>query len=381
MSYPLLTRPAHGDRKMANSTPTPDTIYGPGPGTGYLRSELRGLKIIGVEEHAAFPEIMKRIPNEGAAKHAREMIGLMTQQESVGFARGRLTGLGTQRIADMDGGGIAMQVLSAVGAVNSTFLEPDAGLALSRDINNAFKDAVDANPQRFVALAELPVHAPKLAIQELRRCVKELGFVGAMFSGSVGGTGKFLDGPEFDELLSAFEELDVPLYLHPGIAPKPVMDTYYTMPDNPGLSATLGGMGWGWHNEVAIHTLRLCVSGALDKHPRLKVVIGHQGEMMPMMMQRFDSMFDQRTFGFKRSVGEMLRSQVWIAISGLLTIPPTLIAIQTWGVDKVLFANDYPFIDINMVPAFIRALGDVIGPSDLKKICQTNAEELFKIKA
>jgi uncharacterized protein len=201
-----------------------------------------------------------------------------------------------------------------------------------------------------------------------------------MFSGSVGGTGKFLDAPKLDELLSEFEVLDVPLYLHPGIAPKPVMDPYYTFPEDPKLSSTLGGMGWGWHNEVAIHTLRLCVSGALDKHPRLKVVIGHQGEMMPMMMQRLDAMFDERIFGFKRSVGEMLRSQVWIAISGLFTIPPTLIAIQTWGADRVLFANDYPFVDSKRVPEFLRALGDVIGPSDMRKVCQTNAEELFKIK-
>ena len=67
------------------------------------------------------------------------------------------------------------------------------------------------------------------------------------------------------------------------------------------------------------------MSGAFDKQPRLKVVIGHQSEMMPMMMPRFDTMFDERIFHLKRSVGEMLRSQVWIAISGLFSIPPTMI--------------------------------------------------------
>ncbi len=65
----------------------------------------------------------------------------------------------------------------------------------------------------------------------------------------------------------------------------------------------------------------------------------------------------------------------------MLTIPLTLIAMQTWGVGKVLFANDYPFVDAKRVPDFISALGDVITASDLKKICQTNAEGLFKIKA
>ena len=211
--------------------------------------------------------------------------------------------------------------------------------------------------------------------------MKDLGFVGEMVSGSICGSGKFLDAPEFDGLLSAFEELEVPLYLHPGIAPKSVTDTYYTFEGKPQLSGTMGGMGWGWHNEVAVHALRLAVSGVLDKHPNLKVVVGHQGEMLPMMLQRFDAMFDQGVFGLKRSVGEILRSEVWIAISGLFSLPPTQIAIQTWGVDRVLFANDYPYIDAQRVPEFVRALGDLVGPSDLRKICETNAERLFGFQA
>jgi len=67
----------------------------------------------------------------------------------------------------MDDNGVAMQILSIVGAVNSSFMEPKAGLALARDINDALKWAVDANPRRFAALAELPMQAPELAIEEL----------------------------------------------------------------------------------------------------------------------------------------------------------------------------------------------------------------------
>lgn len=109
--------------------------------------------------------------------------------------------------------------------------------------------------------------------------------------------------------------------------------------------------------------IRLAVSGILDKHRRLKVVVGHHGEMLPMMLQRFDAMFDKQIFGLKRSVGKTLRSQVWIAISGLFSLSPTQIAIQTWGVDRVLFANDYPFIDSQRVLEFLRVLGDVLARS------------------
>jgi predicted TIM-barrel fold metal-dependent hydrolase len=329
-----------------------------------------------VEEHVSFPELTKIIPRDGfQAKVFQNVI----QNEGLAYARGR-NSAGEQRIKDMDEGGVAFQVLSLSGAIGCMFLDPEGGAELAIKINNELKKAIDKFPDRFAALAELPMHAPEAAVKELHRCVKELGFVGAMMSGSVSGKGIFLDEPEFDCIISAFEELDVPLYLHPGMVPQPVMETYYTFNDKPQLSATFGHMGWGWHNEVAIHVMRLALSGALDRHPRLKVIMGHQGEMVPMMMQRFDSFFNEKEFGYKRSIGEMLRSQVWVAISGLFSLPPTQAAISTWGIDRVLIANDYPYIESQRVPDFVRALGDIISPADLRKVCQTNAEQLFKIK-
>ena len=356
-------------------------INTPGPGSNYLRPELHDLKVVGVEEHVVFPHLMKRIPDEGMAAHAKQVFSQLVGHEAMAYARGRSNETGAQRIKDMNEGSIAMQILSLAGPVNCMQMKPEPGWALARDINNELKTAVDANPNRFKALAELPFHAPNLAIKELRRCVQDLGFVGAMMAGSVGCTGKFLDDPEFDTLLSEFETLNVPLYLHPGIAPPAVIETYYTIPGKPKLSATLAGMGWGWHNEVAIHVLRLAVSGTLERHPKLKIVVGHQGEMLPMMLQRFDAMFDEKIFGFERNVAETLRRQVWLAISGLFSLPPTQIAIQTWGVDRILFANDYPYIDAQRVPGFLRALGDLVGPTDMRKICQTNAEQLFNFLA
>lgn len=352
----------------------------PGPGCSYLRPELRDMKVIGVEEHVVFPELTNRIPNEGLAAHARQIFSQMVGHEALAYARGRSTQVGSQRIKDMDEGTISMQILSVAGPVNCTQMEAEAGGELARDINDHLNKAVVDHPNRFKALAELPFQAPDLAIKELRRCVEDLGFVGAMLAGLVGPNSKFLDDPEFDNLLSEFETLNVPLFLHPGIAPPAVIESYYQLPGKPKLTATLSGMGWGWHNEVAIHVLRLVVSGTLDRHPDLKIVVGHQGEMLPMMLQRFDAMFDERVFGLKRSVAETLRKQVWLAISGLFSLPPTQIAIQTWGVDRILFANDYPFIDAQRVPDYLRALGDVVGPSDIRKICQANAEQLFRFR-
>ncbi|MCJ1401527.1 hypothetical protein MMC11_004742 [Xylographa trunciseda] len=357
---------------------TPSTT---GPGTTYFRPEARSIRCIGVEEHIVFPQLMSRIPKD---PYYSAIMKSMMGHPSMTYVNGRTTNGGEQRIKDMDEGGIAVQILSSAGMPNCTHLadsDPEAAVELSKGINNELKKVVDSNPTRFKAFAELPMHDPKASVAELHRCVTELGFVGAMLSGTIGGSAKFLDDPEFDPILSAFEELDVPLYLHPAIPPKAVWDHYYGFEGKPDLSAAFGLAGWGWHNEVAIHVIRLAISGTLDKHRKLKIIVGHQGEMMPMMMQRFDTLFPEEGFGFERSVGEMLRSQVWIAISGLFSLPPTQAAIATWGIDRVLFAADYPFQDTQRVPEYLKALGDVVAPADLRKICQTNAEALLKFEA
>ena len=362
------------------STPTTRNIHAT-PGISHFRSELENLKVIGVEEHSFFPHLINSFPDDGACAHPKAMLKALRGRSANSEKIRRLVDLGEGRIKDMNEFGISIQILGFTGGMNSTHLDPEAGLILSQQINNGHYEAVKANPTRLRALAELPVHAPELAIQELRRSVTELGFVGAMFSGSIASTGEFLDHPKYDNLLSEFESLDVPLFLHPGLTPKPVMDCYYTIPDSPNLSVLLGGMGWGWHNEVAIHIIRLAITGTFERHPTLKIVIGHQGEMLPMMIQRLDAVFDRETFGYKRTVGEMLRSQVWIAISGMFTLPPTQAAIHTWGVDRVLYANDYPHVQPEGSPRFLQALADIIAPSDMRKICQTNAERLFRITA
>ncbi|MCJ1284451.1 hypothetical protein MMC26_003783 [Xylographa opegraphella] len=362
----------------------PDSQYDPpstmGPGTSYFRAEALSIRTIGVEEHIMFPQLMSRIPKDS---HAAAIMKSMMSNSSVTYSKSRTTNGGEQRIKNMDEGGVAMQILSSVGLPNCTHLgdtDPKGAVELAREINDELKKVVDSNPTRFKAFAELPMHDPEASVAKLHRCVKEMGFVGAMLSGTIGGSAKFLDGPEFDPILSAFEELDVPLYLHPAIPPKAVWDKYYAIDDKPDLSAAFGLAGWGWHNEVAIHVIRLAISGTLDKHRKLKIIVGYQGEMMPMMMQRFDTRFPEKEFGFERSVGEMLRSQVWIAVSGMFSLPPTQAAIATWGVDRVLFAADYPFQNTQRVPEYLKALGDVVAPSDLRKICQTNAEALLKFK-
>ena len=352
-----------------------------GPGSFRIAPELGGIKPIGVEEHIAYPHLFE---DTGVDNHAAQKLGSRFGQISQSYPGQRVTLASDLRLQDMNENGIAVQILGLTGAINSTHLvgeKASAGVAIARQVNDELKKAVDANPARFRAFAELPFHMPAEAVKELHRCIKDFGFVGAMLSGSVGGEGRFLDEAEFEPILSAFEELDVPLFLHPGVPVKAVWDAYYNLSGKEDMSVRFGLGGWGWHNEVAIHVLRLVLSGTLERHRRLKIIIGHQGEMLPCMMQRIEQAFDAKAFALKRSVGEILRSQVWISTSGFFTLPVTQLAIATWGVDRILFGVDYPFTNMNRVPEYVRGLCSILSPADLRKVLQTNAQDLLKINA
>jgi len=82
-----------------------------------------------------------------------------------------------------------------------------------------------------------------------------------------------------DSLLSRFNKLNVPLYLHPGLPLKSVQQAYFTG-FSAEVNARLSMFAWGWHHEAGIHLLRLMLSGAFDKYPNLQVISGHWGEMI-----------------------------------------------------------------------------------------------------
>jgi uncharacterized protein len=84
----------------------------------------------------------------------------------------------------------------------------------------------------------------------------------------------------------------------------------------------LESAGWGWHSETAIHVLRLVLSGALDRHPRLKLIIGHMGEMLPMMLARADDLFALEIEHLQRSISRTILDQIWLTTSGMFTEPP-----------------------------------------------------------
>ena len=126
----------------------------------------------------------------------------------------QLRDLGKDRIADMDAAGIDVQVLSHVQPAAQGLPHVHAADA-ARRANDALADAIGRHPDRLSGFATLPTGAPEAAARELARAVRDLGLVGGMVHSTLGTNDAFLDDARFDPLLGAFEDLDVPLYLHP----------------------------------------------------------------------------------------------------------------------------------------------------------------------
>src|ERR1700760_1061778 len=282
--------------------------------------------------------------------------------------------IGDRRLQSMDESGISVQVLSNTGPGPDLVPGPE-GIAIAREMNDHLAAAIARHPKRFAGFAVLPMQSPDAVADELVRAVKELSFPGALINGTTDG--RFLDHPSYDALLAAAVELDVPIYIHPHLAPESVRRAYYSdLPD--GADRVLEAAGWGWHSETAIQILRLVLSGALDRHRRLKLVIGHMGEMLPMMMARADEVFSLDVDHLSRPISRTIFDQVWLTTSGIFTEPPFLAALLTFGIDRIMFSVDYPYAPNAKGRAFLDRLS--LAPADMAKLCHGNADWLLKLK-
>jgi len=330
------------------------------------------MRIVALEEHFSVPALVRRI--DPAVVSRRGFRPRKAPPNGVS-PLDLLPEIGERRLQSMDEAGITMQVLSNSGPGADLVPGPE-GVAIAREMNDHLAAAIARHPKRFAGFAALPLQSPEAAAVELARCVKELGFLGALVNGTT--EGRFLDHPSYDDVLAAAVELDVPIYVHPHIPPEAVRHAYYA--DLPtGAGRVLETAGWGWHSETAIHLLRMVLSGALDRHPRLKLIIGHMGEMLPMMLARADEVFALDVDHLKRPISQTILDQVWLTTSGIFTEPPFLAALLTFGIDRIMFSVDYPYAPNVNGRALLDRLS--LSPADLAKLTHRNADALLKLKA
>jgi len=329
------------------------------------------MRVVALEEHFTVPELVKRI--DPAVVRARGFIPRQAPKDRPNPME-LVKEIGEIRLKSMDDTGITLMVLSNTGPGPDLVPGPD-GVAMAREMNDTLAEACKRHPDRFAGFAVLPLCTPEACAAELTRCVNELGFLGALVNGTT--EGRFLDDPVYDDLLAQAVKLDVPIYIHPHIPPAPVREAYYSGLTD-GASRVISTAGWGWHQETAVHVLRLVLAGTLDKHPKLKIVIGHMGEMIPVMMARMDAVSSLDIGHLQRTIGQTILDQTWITTSGIFTQPPFLAALQTFGIDRIMFSVDYPYAPNAAGRRFLNSVS--LAPADMAKLCHGTADALLRLK-
>ena len=323
-------------------------------------------RLITVEEHYSSVAVSEKI-----AKIMEKEFSQGSRRTG-GVAPGA-TDLGAERIAYMDAHGIDAQVISYASGLPAT-MEPEYAIDLCREVNDEMAEKAAAYPGRFYLFAHLPHGDSKAAAAELERCVKEYGFVGAMLSGH------YHDLPYDDEqyfpIFEKAQELDVPIYLHPGIVNAAVADHYYKGNWSEQATFQFAGFGVGWHYDVGMQVLRMMLGGTFDRLPKLKIMIGHWGELVSFYMYRSDEI-PQEITGRNKKFSDYFKENIWINPSGMLYGEQFRYCLETFGVDHIMWGEDYPYRRKENIRTFLEEFD--LTEEEREKIAHGNVEALMHI--
>lgn len=274
------------------------------------------------------------------------------------------------RLAEMDASGVDIHLLS-LAMPGVQMFEKDKAIALARLSNDRLREIIDRHPKRFAGLAAFAPQDPNAAAKEMERAINTLKLNGFLVNSHTAN--RYLDEPQFYPILEAAEALGAPLYIHPR-SPSDGMAAPFN-------DYRIEGAIWGYGAETGVHALRLMMSGALDRFPRLKIVLGHMGEALPFWMWRLDFMGAPggragRLNKLKPS--EYFKQNFAITTSGVEDPLALRFCIDKLGVESVMWAIDYPFQPTAPAVAFLE--NATLSEQERKLIAHGNAERIFKIK-
>lgn len=283
---------------------------------------------------------------------------------------------GPVRLADMDAGSIAVQVLSHIPGIGIS------NPAICRAANDQMAEAIRQNPTRFAGFAALPMGVPEEAVKELRRTVTELGFLGALVDNHLEDMTHY-DDARFWPVFEAAQDLDVPLYLHPAPPTQDIFASTYAGNYPHLASIGLGTACWGWHQDVGLHVLKLYLAGVFTRFPRLKIAIGHMGEMLPIMLDRAAAMpaFRAAVAHGARPLREVWDTNIWVTTSGIFSLDTFQMLRQVTKLEHILFSVDYPFDTTESGKLFMDALhkSGMLTEDEFDMVVRKNAITFLKL--
>jgi aminocarboxymuconate-semialdehyde decarboxylase len=268
------------------------------------------------------------------------------------------------KLQQMDAAGIDLTVLSQQ-MPGPEMLGRD-GPAAARRMNDSIAGICRQHPDRFVGLCTLPLQDMKASMAELTRCMEKLNMRGVLLYSNVAG--KMLDDPRFAPLFARAEAEGFPLFLHP---------TYPVVAEHTAAYELTAGVGFMFDTTLA--AIRLIMNGTFERHPRLQFVLPHTGGTLPYLIGRIDHQVTALGRGaenIRKPPSEYLKAMWTDTVApGPLNLD---FALRFWGADKILFASDHPWLDIQPFVNLVEDAG--LSAADKAKIYEENARKLFRIR-
>ena len=272
-----------------------------------------------------------------------------------------------RRIAEMDAAGIDVQALSPASTQYYYWLDPELGRQASRMINDDIAAMAATDPRRFVAMGTVPLQDARLAIEEMRRCVGELGMRGIEINSNV--CGEELASGRLETFFTAAQELGVLLFLHPlGFSHGERLARHY-------FNNVIGNP-----LESTIAVSHLIFEGVFERHPRLCMCVAHGGGYLPGYFGRMDHSHGARDdcrLYISRPPSEYLKR---LYFDTVLFDPQQLAyLVQRFGSDHLLLGSDYPYDMAETDPVDFVLSTPGLTPADQANICGANAARLLRL--
>lgn len=260
------------------------------------------------------------------------------EQEAVDLdIRGMHFGLNTtffdlgKQIERMQRDGVERAILSLATPFIDYHLDAAIAVKAARVYNDALAGTIASDRKRFGGWAVLPMQDPISAADELRRCVRDLGFSGGHIGSNVRGL--YLNDEQFEPIMRAATDLNVPLFVHPADPLGKDRTREYEL--------TIVA---GYLFDNTINILKMICSGFLDKWPALKLVLAHAGAFSPVLRARMQREVDtnpQLQQSLKMPIGDYLKRLYFDSIC----FEPAILryVIDVVSVERVMLGSDSPF--------------------------------------